>query len=64
MTMNREEHKNLEEFARGYGGTAILGFICSLLIGGKTLHHMFQRRGLIFGYLVVPPAMLSGVLGT
>ena len=64
-----------------------------MLIGGKCIHHMFQRRGLMFGlfvsssflliyhlfllltffkskklyhdieYKVVPPALLSGVLG-
>jgi len=44
-------------------GTAILGFISTLLIGGKFLHHVLQRRGLIFGIFIVPPALLSGLLG-
>jgi hypothetical protein len=44
-------------------GTAILGFISTLLIGGKFVHHVFQRRGLIFGIFIVPPALLSGLLG-
>ena len=63
MTMDNIEHKNLEEWAKNYGGTAILGFICTLLIGGKFLHHMFQRRGLICGALIIPPAMMGGVFG-
>ena len=64
MVMNSVEHKNLEEWAKNYGGTAILGFICTLLIGGKFLHHMLQRRGLVCGALIIPPAMMGGVLGT
>ena len=63
MAMDKEEHTHLEEWARQYGGTAILGFICTLLIGGKFLHHVLHRRGLICGALIVPPAMLSGILG-
>jgi hypothetical protein len=64
MIMNPEEHSKLEEWAQNYGGTAILGFICTLLTGGKVLHHMLQRRGLICGALIIPPAMMSGVIGT
>jgi hypothetical protein len=63
MKMDQLEHANLEEWATNYGGTAILGFICTLLIGGKFVHHIFQRRGLVCGALIVPPAMMSGVLG-
>ena len=63
MAMDKEEHAHLEDWARQYGGTAILGFICTLLIGGKFLHHVLHRRGLICGALIVPPAMLSGILG-
>lgn len=61
--MDHLEHANLEEWAQNYGGTAILGFICTLLIGGKFVHHIFQRRGLVCGALIIPPAMMSGVLG-
>ena len=61
--MNMIEHTHLEEWAVKLGGTAILGFICTLLIAGKFLHHVFQHRGLVCGYLIVPPAMLSGLLG-
>ena len=63
MVMNQIEHENLEEWAKNYGGTAILGLICTLLIGGKFFHHVFQRRGLVCGSLIIPPAMISGVLG-
>ena len=62
--MDRAEHASLEEWAKNYGGTAILGFICTLLIAGKFLHHMFQRRGLVCGALIIPPAMMGGVFGT
>eukprot|EP01035_Chromulina_nebulosa_P022300 gene22300-28882_t len=58
-----QEHSDLEEWAKLFGGTAILGFISTLLIGGKFVHHVFQRRGLIFGVFIVPPALLSGLLG-
>ena len=53
----------LEVYAKRFGGTAIIGFICTLLISGKFTHHMFQRRGLVFGSLILPPAILSGLLG-
>ena len=61
--MESAEHAELEEWARVFGGTAILGFISTLLLGGKFLHHVFQRRGLVFGLAIVPPAMLSGLVG-
>jgi hypothetical protein len=57
------EHTALEEWARKFGVTAILGFISTLLLSGKFLHHILQRRGLIFGVLVIPPAMISGLIG-
>jgi Na+/glutamate symporter len=63
MAMDHDEHVRLEEWAKNYGGTAILGFICTLLILGKFLHHVFQRRGLICGTLIIPPSLLSGILG-
>jgi hypothetical protein len=55
--------QSLEDWARSFGGTAILGLICALLIAGKFLHFVLQRRGLIFGYLVVPPSIISGIIG-
>ena len=61
--MNQIEHHHLEAWATQLGGTAVLGFICTLLITGKFLHHVFQFRGLVFGCAIVPPAMLSGLLG-
>jgi biotin transporter BioY len=57
------EHADLEEWARKFGGTAILGFISTLLLAGKFLHHIFQRRGLVCGLVVAPPALLSGLIG-
>lgn len=55
--------ETLEEWARSFGGTAILGLICALLIAGKCTHFILQRRGLVCGYLVVPPALISGLIG-
>lgn len=43
--MNSKEHADLEEWARTFGGTAILGFISTLLLGGKLLHHVLSMRG-------------------
>lgn len=43
--MNSQEHADLEEWARTFGGTAILGFISTLLLGGKLLHHVLSMRG-------------------
>lgn len=43
--MNSKEHSDLEEWARTFGGTAILGFISTLLLGGKLLHHVLSMRG-------------------
>lgn len=61
--MNGVDHERLEVWVTQLGGTAVLGFICTLLIAGKFLHHVFQHRGLVCGLLIVPPAMLSGLLG-
>jgi hypothetical protein len=61
--MNTEDHKALELWTQKFGGTAILGFLCFLLILGKFLHHAFQQRGRVFGVFIVPPAMISGLLG-
>jgi biotin transporter BioY len=61
--IDAEDHEALETWAQKFGGTALLGFICTLLICGKFLHHAFQQRGLVFGYFIVPPALISGLLG-
>lgn len=61
--MESSEHADLEAWATKFGGTAILGFISTLLLSGKFLHHIFQRRGLVFGIFVIPPALLSGLIG-
>ncbi len=56
-------HETVEEWAKMFGGTAILGFISTLLISGKFVHHIFNRRGLVFGIFIIPPAIISGLLG-
>lgn len=61
--MEITEHDIFESWALSFGGTAILGFLSTLLILGKLSHHLLQRRGLISGFLVVPPAILSGLIG-
>lgn len=48
---------------RNFGGTAILGFISTLLIAGKFIHYIFQRRGLVFNLFIIPPAIISGIVG-
>lgn len=53
----------IEDWAKKFGGTAILGFLCTLLVGGKFLHHAFLRRGLVCGSIIIPPALISGLLG-
>ena len=45
MAMNTKEHEDLETWARTFGGTAILGFISTLLLSGKLLHHVLSMRG-------------------
>ena len=55
--MNLSDHDALENWANKYGGTAVFGFISTLLIAGKVLHHVFQFRGLIFGVLIIPPVV-------
>jgi Na+/glutamate symporter len=46
-----------------YGFTAILGFLCMLLLLGKFTHHAFSKRGLVFGLFIVPPAVIGGFIG-
>eukprot|EP01031_Cornospumella_fuschlensis_P024600 gene24600-29719_t len=55
--------EDVEAWARSFGGTALLGVISALLLAGKLTHHICQRRGLLFGVLVVPPVLISGILG-
>ena len=57
------EHKVLELWANKFGFTATIGVIFTLLIAGKFFHHAFQRRGLVFGFLILPPAIISGIIG-
>eukprot|EP01041_Mallomonas_annulata_P000361 gene361-661_t len=61
--MNRLEHDRIEEWAKKYAGLALMGFLCTLLIVGKFVHYIFLNRGLICGIFVIPPALLSGIVG-
>lgn len=61
--MNRLEHDRIEEWAKKYAGLALMGFLCTLLIVGKFVHYIFLNRGLVCGILVIPPALLSGIIG-
>jgi len=57
------DHGQLENWAVGLGATAILGFVCTLLILGKVLYFAFTRKNLFCGYLVLAPSVLSGLFG-
>jgi hypothetical protein len=61
--MSINDHDILENWTKKYSGTAILGFLCTLLILGKFFHHIFQLRGLVFGLFIIPPALISGFIG-
>ena len=61
--MKQSDHAEVESYAVKFGGTAVLGYLCTFLIVGKSLHFFLQRRGLLFGYLVFPPVLISGILG-
>mmetsp|Transcript_37893 Transcript_37893/g.38579 ORF Transcript_37893/g.38579 Transcript_37893/m.38579 type:complete len:787 (-) Transcript_37893:26-2386(-) len=61
--MNRYEHDRIEEWAKKYAGLALMGFLCTLLIVGKFVHYIFLNRGLICGIFVIPPALISGIIG-
>eukprot|EP00605_Chrysophyceae_sp_TOSAG23-4_P000184 GSChrysophyteH1.ASY1.ANO1.218.1 assembled CDS len=61
--INPIDHAALEKWALELGVCALLGFICTLLIVGKVIHHIFQRSNKFLGILVMPPAVLSGTLG-
>lgn len=61
--MKEVDHKHLEAWAVRYGGTAVIGYLCTLLIIGKGLHYFSQKRGLFLGHFVFPPVLLSGILG-
>ena len=55
--MTKSEHSYIESWVTEYGGTAVLGFVSTLLILGKAFHHMFSFRGLLFGMFIVPPVV-------
>ena len=57
------DHQVLESWALKYGVSTVLGYLCSLLLAGKAAHHVFQHRGLLFGCVLVPPVLISGMLG-
>ena len=61
--INPIDHAALEKWALELGVCALLGFICTLLIVGKVIHHIFQRSNKFLGILVMPPAVLSGTVG-
>lgn len=52
-------HNRYEEFTT----IIVLGFVCSTLITGKLIHHYFQKKRLFFGILIIPPAILSSLMG-
>lgn len=59
-----EAHQiELDTWILRFGGTAVVGYLCTLLIIGKYIHYLMQKRGLFLGFLVVPPALLSGIIG-
>jgi len=49
--MKLEAHQHLEAWITKYGGTALLGYLCFLLVCGKACHHMLTHRGLVCGIL-------------
>jgi hypothetical protein len=66
----------LENWVKRFGATAIMGFICLLLLGGKFIHYNCCVRmsgggpngsgagtGSGMGFVVIPPALLGGLLG-
>ena len=63
-SMKAIDHSNLRAWANRLSPSVIFGFICTLLILGKTFNYVFQRRGhAMFGFLIIPPALLSGLFG-
>ena len=66
MPISSLDHVQLEKWAVDLGITAIVGFVCTLLLLGKVLHHActaHRKNGRFLGILVMPPAVLSGILG-
>lgn len=61
--MKETAHEHLEEWVMKFSGTALIGYLCSLLVCGKGLHHILQRRGLVFGVFIIPSCILSGLVG-
>ena len=46
-----------------YSPVVVLGFVCTLLIIGKVIHFKTVRNQLFLGFIALPPAVMSGVLG-
>ncbi len=61
--LNAASHLELESWALTYAPVAILGFVCSLLIIGKVVHFKGLRNHLFLGFLAIPPAVMSGLIG-
>lgn len=54
---------SINKWTENYVPTIILGSLCSLLVLGKLIHNLLQRRGLSFGVLLIPPCFISGLIG-
>ena len=61
--MIESEHLRLEAWAKSYGVLGLLGFLSTLLVAGKLLHHLLLFRGYVMKYFIIPPALVSGVIG-
>jgi hypothetical protein len=61
--MIESEHLRLEAWAKSYGVLGLLGFLSTLLVAGKLLHHLLLYRGYVMKYFIVPPSLLSGLIG-
>jgi hypothetical protein len=61
--MSPDEHNRLEEWAKTYAVLGLLGFLSTLLICGKLVHHLLLYRGFVCRVAVVPPAVVSGIVG-
>ena len=61
--MSPDEHNRLEEWAKTYAVLGLLGFLSTLLIGGKLVHHILLYRGFVCRVAVLPPSVVSGIIG-
>jgi Na+/glutamate symporter len=61
--MIESEHLRLEAWAKSYGVLGLLGFLSTLLVAGKLLHHLLLYRGYVMKYFIIPPALISGLIG-